>query len=263
MAHITKDKGDLAVAKAILHLLEHDIRVCMPLSEHLPFDLIAVMPDMTTLKRVQVKYRALENGFIPMSFRSNYYNSKRIYTVKVDLSQIDAYATYCPETDTTYYMRVDEIPQAAVAINLRVTPPRNGQKKGIWLAANHLDPYRISTYQQTVVFAERRLSNQEQIVITRTQCDLVRQGWYTCSPSYCATPFDLIAVSPDMMRLIRIRVGHGMTDTTPYTDAYALYDPADKTIRYLSGAQVAAADRCVGLDTHPGMSSHLDAALVG
>ncbi len=70
--HKTKDKGDLGVAKTIPHLLEYGIRSCLPLSEHLPFDLIAVMPDFTTLRRVQVKYRTLKNGMIAISFRSNY-----------------------------------------------------------------------------------------------------------------------------------------------------------------------------------------------
>lgn len=73
MRHKTKDKGDLAVAKTLAHLLEHDIRCCLPLSEHLPFDLIAVMPDMRTLRRVQVKYRTAEaRGVIVLPFRSNY-----------------------------------------------------------------------------------------------------------------------------------------------------------------------------------------------
>jgi hypothetical protein len=58
MRHKTKDKGDLAVAKTIAHLLEYNIRCCLPLSEHLPFDLIAVMADMRTLRRVQVKFRS-------------------------------------------------------------------------------------------------------------------------------------------------------------------------------------------------------------
>ncbi|MCI0348076.1 MAG: group I intron-associated PD-(D/E)XK endonuclease, partial [Acidobacteriales bacterium] len=77
MAHHTKDKGDLAVAKVIAHLLEHNIRVCRPLSEHLPFDFIAVMPDMCTLRRVQVKYREARDGAVHVVFRSNYYDSKK------------------------------------------------------------------------------------------------------------------------------------------------------------------------------------------
>lgn len=46
MRHTTKNKGGLTVAQAVAHLLEHDTRVCTPLSEHLPFDFITIMPDM-------------------------------------------------------------------------------------------------------------------------------------------------------------------------------------------------------------------------
>ncbi len=85
MRHLTKDKGDLGVARTLPDLLEHGIRACLPLSEHLPFDLIAVMPDFTTLRRVQVKYRTPDNGALVVVFRSNYYDSKRIYSKYVDL----------------------------------------------------------------------------------------------------------------------------------------------------------------------------------
>jgi len=94
--------------------------------------------------------------------------------------------------------------------------------------------------------------------------DLMVTGWYVCTP-YLVTdmPFDLIAVSPDMMRLIRIRVGYGIADTTPYADAYAIYNPADKSVHYVSTAQVQPTDRCVGLDTHiAAMNSKLEVAIV-
>lgn len=67
MRHKTKDKGDLGVAKTIPHLLDHGMRCCLPPSEHLPFDLIAVEPDMKTLKRVRVGYQTVEmNPFTDM-----------------------------------------------------------------------------------------------------------------------------------------------------------------------------------------------------
>ena len=90
------------------------------------------------------------------------------------------------------------------------------------------------------------------------------QGWYTTTPYlFSDAPFDLIAVSPDMMRLIRVRVGAGMTGTTPYADAYAVYDPASKQVRYLGANAVSPADRCVSLDTGHAMSPLLEAALAG
>lgn len=47
MSHQTKDKGDLAILMAIADLRRHGIITCLPISEHLPFDMVAVMPNMT------------------------------------------------------------------------------------------------------------------------------------------------------------------------------------------------------------------------
>ena len=55
MNHPTKNKGDIGVAQIIADLMKNGIQVCLPISEHLPFDLIAISPDGHFLKRVQVK----------------------------------------------------------------------------------------------------------------------------------------------------------------------------------------------------------------
>jgi hypothetical protein len=44
MRHHTKDKGDIGLACAMADLVKHDIQVALPMSEHLPFDLIAIHP---------------------------------------------------------------------------------------------------------------------------------------------------------------------------------------------------------------------------
>lgn len=44
MRHHTKDKGDIGLGCVIADLLKHDIQVALPVSEHLPFDLIAIHP---------------------------------------------------------------------------------------------------------------------------------------------------------------------------------------------------------------------------
>ena len=52
----TKDKGDLGLGMVISDLLCHGIGVFMPLSEHQPFDVVAVNHE-GKMSRVQVKYR--------------------------------------------------------------------------------------------------------------------------------------------------------------------------------------------------------------
>ncbi len=264
MAHITKDKGDLAVAKAIAHLLEHNIRVCLPLSEHLPFDLIAVMPDMVTLKRVQVKYRSDRGtGSLVIKFEANYYDSKHIYTKLVDLEKIDCYAAYNPTTNQMYYLNVSEIPEGTRGMCLRLHPAKNGQQRGIRLARDYENPQRIAPTSAVVTYSVRTLTPNIHQAIAQVETNLLEQGWYTCSPHRWDAPFDLIAVSPDMLRLVRVRVGSVSADTTLYADIYALYQPTDRSVGYINAAQVQQSNPCVHCDTSRAMSPLLEAALVG
>jgi len=246
MSHHTKDKGDLAVAKTIAHLLQHNIRVCLPLSEHLPFDLIAVMPDMRTLSRVQVKYRKNEGlGTIRLNFSSNYYDSKRIYSRPVNLDHIDCYAAYCPDTDEIYYVRVDEIGTDKTKISLRVAPVKNGQKKGIWMAENFVDPNRIVTdYGNQSAPTHSHYANHEfELAIAYVTADLMVKGWQVCVPNSAYIPFDLIAIAPDMKTLSRICVGDETSQLNSYADQYAIYEPKTKAIHYLDANELNVQDR--------------------
>jgi len=202
MSHHTKDKGDLAVAKVIAHLLEHDIRVCLPLSEHLPFDFIAVMPDMKTLKRVQVKYRTMQGGVVQVNFRSNYYDTKKIYSVRVNLDHLDCYAVYCPDNDERYYLRTDEIPANAIAINLRIVATRSGQQQGVRYAHQFVDPCRMANGDQSICTPSAKTTRLcDELQRARLIDHLMMEGFYVCIPHSYHIPFDLVAVAPDMQTL--------------------------------------------------------------
>jgi hypothetical protein len=54
--HRTKDKGDEGLGPVIGDLMTHGVHVAVPLSEHLPFDLVAI-GEHGTVRRVQVRYR--------------------------------------------------------------------------------------------------------------------------------------------------------------------------------------------------------------
>ena len=67
MYHHTKDKGDVGVGFVIVDLMSKGIHVCLPISEHLPFDLIAVYPE-GRLSRLSVNYRSVTKGRIEVGF---------------------------------------------------------------------------------------------------------------------------------------------------------------------------------------------------
>jgi hypothetical protein len=239
MRHITKDKGDLAVAQAIAHLLEHNIRVCMPLSEHLPFDFIAVLPDMKTLRRVQVKYRAGKEGFITISFRSNYYDSKRIYSKHIDFDEIDTYAIYCPDTKELYYLCIkDDISVSAVEIRLRVQPVKNNQVKGIRLGSDYVNPLRIAPSIVPVAIENRERSELDEIAFARVQADLIAQEIQPCIPQSQFLPFDLIAVMSDMKTPRRVCVSYAEIKPCEYANIYAVYQPETKCIQYFKPEEI-------------------------
>lgn len=134
MRHHTKDKGDKGTGNVIADLLSKGIQVCLPLSEHLPFDLIAIKNEGTLL-RVSVKYREIKNGSVSVSFRSSYSDSKGVHTKEVDKNMIDLLAIYCPQTALVYYVDPFKFDKN---VTLRIEESKNNQTKGINLAKDYL-----------------------------------------------------------------------------------------------------------------------------
>jgi len=133
-SHHTKDKGDLGLAMVVADMCAAGISVYLPMSEHQPADLVA-MNEEGRMVAVQVKYRKVSaNGSIKLHFRSAYSDGKGYHEKAVDRSQFDCYAVYCPDNRKIYYIRNEEI-SSSTAIMLRVTPAKNGQKKGVIIAS--------------------------------------------------------------------------------------------------------------------------------
>lgn len=134
MIHHTKNKGDTGVGFVIADLMSKGIQVCIPISEHLPFDLIGVKPD-GTMQRISVKYRTATEGKITLPFKSTYSDSKGTHTKSVDKNLIDIMAIYCPDTGKVYYIKPNDF---GIWITLRIEKPKNNQTKGILLADDYL-----------------------------------------------------------------------------------------------------------------------------
>jgi hypothetical protein len=119
--HHTKEKGDKGVGFVIADLLSKNIHVCIPISEHLPFDLIGLKEDGSLIK-ISVKYRTLTSrGLINVQFRSIYSDSKGVHIKKTDKSMVDIMAIYCPETNKVYYINPNLFNKS---ISLRIVQPQ-------------------------------------------------------------------------------------------------------------------------------------------
>ena len=135
--HHTKSKGDQGLGFVLAELLRHNIQVALPLSEHLPFDLIAIS-ETGQLCRVSIKYRGAKDGKIEVALKSVWSNQQGIHINRREVGDVDAIAVYCPDTGQCYFLRDDQV--EGQAFILRIDPPKGPSGKAIRMTADFLDP---------------------------------------------------------------------------------------------------------------------------
>ena len=121
-SHHTKTKGDQGLGYIIADLLANGIQVALPISEHLPFDCIAISGEGKMLK-ISVKYRKIYRGKVEVALKSVWSNSKGYHSVYYNKDEFDVTAIYCPDTKKIYYVRQDEVGDKK-SINLRIEKPK-------------------------------------------------------------------------------------------------------------------------------------------
>ncbi|MBU0604687.1 MAG: hypothetical protein KKH77_00160 [Candidatus Omnitrophica bacterium] len=105
--HHTKMKADIGVAKVISDLTVKGYVPCIPLSEHQPYDLVAIS-DSGDVFKIQVKYASLKsNGTIEVRFRSSWADRNGTHIRHYRKEDFDFYAVYCPEKDKVLYIPND------------------------------------------------------------------------------------------------------------------------------------------------------------
>lgn len=87
-------------------MTKRNFHIFLPISEHLPFDLVAYKDNV--FYRIQVKYRKSKNDKISIAFKSVYSNSKGAHVSFYDKNDIDYFAIYCPNTDKCYYLEAKD-----------------------------------------------------------------------------------------------------------------------------------------------------------
>lgn len=123
----TKDKGDIGVAAVISDLVCAGIKIALPISDHLPFDLIAIAPD-AQLCRLSVKYRKAVNSLVEATTVSVYSNRKGCHRIIADKARLDAIALYCPDIEKVAYVLTSEL-KSAKRIYLRTALPTSAKAK--------------------------------------------------------------------------------------------------------------------------------------
>lgn len=130
-----KAVGDRSTLAIMLALGEAGFALSVPFGENTRYDL--VVDDGHRLRRVQCKTGRLRSGAIRIAVCSCYGHHLRPANARRDYhGEVDDFAVYCPETQRVYLVPIDDLPLTTQAA-LRVEPTRNGQTKGIRLAADY------------------------------------------------------------------------------------------------------------------------------
>lgn len=150
MRHHTKDKGDAGLGFVIADLLSQGVQVALPMSEHLPFDCIAIS-QTNELRRLSVKYRGKDKlGTVSVALKSCWSDRQGCHIRAQDKTLFDATAVYCPDTKACYYVRNDEVNGS---FRLRFEAAHNNQQKGVLPASKFSDPNRIFSSDPAIMKA--------------------------------------------------------------------------------------------------------------
>lgn len=135
MKHHTKDKGDIAVFEIMRDLAHKEYMILNPHTEHAPFDIVAYKSKK--FYRIQVKHRKLtKHGTIEVSFRNSWNDKHGTHVHKMDKSEVDIIAVYCPNNGYCFYLNPNEFDKC---VSLRINATKNKQVSGCHLAHNYSD----------------------------------------------------------------------------------------------------------------------------
>ncbi len=129
---ITKTKGDLGEMLILADILRRGYRVALPVGEDWRCDLIVLKGQV--LEKVQCKYTESKNGVISVICRNCNHRSVKKYSS----SEVDWIACYDNTTDKCYYIPSSFLGNGRAEISLRLSPPKNNQRKGVLFASEFL-----------------------------------------------------------------------------------------------------------------------------
>lgn len=127
----TRQRGDAAEAAILAGLTRAGLAVWTPWSSFGPCDLMVESPVGRVL-RVQVKHGRVRDGCVIAKSRGTDHGRGRQTYIGV----VDVLAIHAAELNTSYVVPVDLAP--GFEIRLRLTPTRNGQRKRVIHAGDHL-----------------------------------------------------------------------------------------------------------------------------
>ena len=119
----------------MLGLRERGYTLLLPFGENTRYDL--VIEDAPFFARVQCKTGRLRSGAVIFRTCSSYAHHPNPRNVRRHYhGEVDYFGVFCPETVGVYLVPMEDLPSRTQA-NLRITPPRNSQERGIRYARDY------------------------------------------------------------------------------------------------------------------------------
>lgn len=126
--HHTKEKGDVGVSYVIHDLTKKGFVVCVPLTEHAKFDLIAA--GESGIHRIQVKYRTSEKGYMKCNLFNAWGNASKGCVLGAAYNSADVDVIALTDGNVVAYLRMSEI-EHITNVTVRVVPAKTNQRKKI------------------------------------------------------------------------------------------------------------------------------------
>jgi hypothetical protein len=138
-----KDVGDRSTLAIMYALRLQGWAILLPFGENTRYDL--VVDNGSCLRRVQCKTGRLRDGAIIFPTCSTYGHHPNAKVIRRDYEgEIDEFAVFCPELGSVYLIPIEDCATRTTGM-LRVSPPKNGQRKRVRLAAAY-ELARIDVY---------------------------------------------------------------------------------------------------------------------
>ncbi len=123
----SNQKGLIAETAITYAATEFGVGVARPIGDE-PYDLIFDL--RPRLIRVQCKWAARQGDVVVIRCCRARRNADGLLRQYYSRADVDYFAAYCQEIRTCYLLAFDEIPPGAI-VQLRLTPTRNNQERGI------------------------------------------------------------------------------------------------------------------------------------
>jgi PD-(D/E)XK nuclease superfamily protein len=148
----TDQKGAIAEAAIIKAAVELGLGVSRPVLES-RYDLVFDLG--SELLRVQCKWARRVHEVIVVACQSHRRSASGTIRRLYARHEVDAFAAYCPDTSCCYFIPFDDVP-ASGSLNLRLSPARNGQSRGIRWASEYEFAATLMNHGAIAQLGERR-----------------------------------------------------------------------------------------------------------